>query len=85
MILDDLAQVAEDLRKQGLEAVHEFLYGAHGCIEGLAIGDDFFPRWELTLAENAEAVERADYAAIKQRRGADWSIEPPFRLQTATP
>jgi hypothetical protein len=80
--LDDLAQVAEDLRKKGLEAVHEFLYSARGCVEGLDIGDDFFPLWELGLAENAEALERADFAAIKERRGADWTIEPP-RVQRA--
>jgi hypothetical protein len=80
--LDDLAQLAEDLRKRGLDAVHDFLYNAHGCIEGLDVGDDFFPHWELRLAENAEALERADFAAIKQRRASDWSMEPPQALST---
>jgi hypothetical protein len=76
IVLDDLAQVAEDLRRKGLDVVHDFLYSAHGCVEGLDVGDDFFPRWELSLAENAEALERADFDAIKSRRSAGWSIVP---------
>ena len=84
MILDDLAQVAEDLRKRGLDVVHDFLYSARGCIEGLGVGDDFFPRWELSLAENAEALERIDFAAIKGRRRPDWTIEPPAWSGSAT-
>ena len=72
--LDDLAQLAEDLRKRGLEAAHGFLYGPHGGIEGLDVGEDFFPLWELGLPENADALERADFAAIKQRRPSDWNL-----------
>jgi hypothetical protein len=83
MILDDLAQVAEDLRRKGLDVVHDFLYSARGCVEGLDVGDDFFPRWELGLAENAEALARADFAAIKARRHPGWTIEPP--AQTVAP
>jgi hypothetical protein len=79
IVLDDLAQVAEDLRRQGLDVEHDFLYSTHGCVEGLDVGDDFFPRWELGLAENAEALARADFAAIKSRRSAGWTIEPPVR------
>ena len=75
--LDDLAQVAEDLRARGIDACHDFLYGPHGCLEGLDVGEDFFPMWELILPENQEAVERLDFAAIKARREADWSVEPP--------
>jgi hypothetical protein len=77
MKLDDLAQVVEDLRERGIYACHEFLYGPHGCLEGLNVGEDFFPLWELLLPENQEAVERMDFASIKQRRSADWSVEPP--------
>jgi hypothetical protein len=77
MKLDDLAQVAENLRERGIEACHEFLYGPHGCLEGLDVGEDFFPLWELMLPENEEAVARMDFDAIKARRGADWSVEPP--------
>lgn len=76
--LDDLGAVAHELRKRGIDAVHDFLYGPHGCVEGLDVDDDFFPRWELAMPENLEALERADFAAIKQRRGVDWSIEPRF-------
>jgi len=77
MKLDDLAQVAEDLRSRGIDAWHDFLYGPHGCLEGLDVGDEFFPLWELMLPENEDALERMDFAAIKGRRGADWSVEPP--------
>ena len=76
--LDDLPQLAEELRGRGLDVCHEILYGAHGGIEGLDLGDDFFPLWELNLPENVESVCRADFAAIKARRGPDWSLEPPW-------
>jgi hypothetical protein len=75
--LDDLAQIAENLRKVGVDACHEFLYGPHGCREGLDVGEDFFPLWELNLPENQDAFERYDFAAIKARRGSDWSVDPP--------
>jgi hypothetical protein len=81
--LDDLGQVAQDLQKRGIDAQHDFLYSTHGCVEGLDVGDDFFPLWELGLAENAESLERADFAAIKSRRAADWSVEPPLHLRAA--
>ena len=73
---DDLAQLAEDLQKLGVDACHDFLYGPYGIQEGLDIGEDFFPLWELNLLENQDAFERHDFAAIKARRGPDWSIEP---------
>lgn len=80
--LEDLGAVADELRKRGIDAVHDFLYGPHGCVEGLDVGDDFFPRWELSMPENLEALERADFAAIKERRALDWSFER--RLATGT-
>jgi hypothetical protein len=79
MIHDDLAQIAEDLQRLGVEASHEIVYGPHGGLEGLSIGEDFFPLWELNLIENEEAFARFDFAAILARRGADWSIERPRR------
>jgi len=75
--LDNLAETAEELRRIGMEAFHEILYGRHGGREGLDVGEDFFPLWELLLAENQEAVARLDFAAIKARRGPDWSVDPP--------
>lgn len=81
--LDDLYQVAEDLRKRGIAAEYESLFSCHGWIEGLDVGDDFFPLWELGLAENLEALERADFAAIKQRRTPSWSVAPPRNLVSA--
>ncbi len=77
MYLEDLDQVAADLRKLGIDAEHEFLYCPHGCVEGLDIGEDFFPLWELSLPQNQDALASADFAAIKARRGPDWSVEPP--------
>ena len=77
--LDDLGQVARDLRKRGIDAEHDFLYGPYGCVEGLDVCDDFFPLWELSLPQNADALERADFDAIKQARGADWAIGAPVR------
>jgi hypothetical protein len=77
--LDDLGQVAEDLRKRGLDADEEYLYDFHGGVEGLRIGDDFFTHWEL--AENEEALVRADFEAIKSRRGPDWPVAPAKRRQ----
>jgi hypothetical protein len=81
--VDDLAQAAEDLRRRGIDAAYDFLYGAHGCIEGLNVGDDFFPRWELSLAENSEALKLADFEAIRRRRGPDWTAEPPRPARAA--
>jgi hypothetical protein len=79
MIHDDLAQIAEDLRQLGQEASYEIVYGPHGGLEGLSVGQDFFPLWELTLLENQEALERFDFPAIKARRGPDWAADRPMR------
>jgi hypothetical protein len=75
--LDNLAETAEELRRDGLEACYEILYGLHGGREGLEIADDFFPLWELLLPENQDALARLDFAAIKARRASDWSLDPP--------
>ena len=65
--LDDLGQVALDLRKRGVDAAHDFLYSPHGCIEGLDVDDEFFPLWELRLQENvADAVTAFGNAQIIQ-------------------
>jgi len=79
----DLGLVAEDLQRRGIDAVHDFIYGPHGCVEGLDVGDDFFPLWELNLAENAAALERADFAEIASRRRPGWNIYAPPRQQVA--
>ena len=75
--VDNLAEMAEELRRRGIEACHEILYGPHGGREGLDIGEDFFPLWELLLPHNQEDLTRSDFAAIKARRGPDWSVDPP--------
>ena len=71
--------MAEELRKLGVDASYEVLYGPHGGLEGLNVGQDFFPLWELTVPENQEALERFDFAAIKARRSPDWSVGRPMR------
>lgn len=73
----DLAQIAEDLRKINIDANYEIVYGLHGGLEGLEVGGDFFPLWELSLPENQAAVEMFDFTVIKARRGPDWSVELP--------
>lgn len=75
--LEDLAEVVRDLQKRGVDAIHEFVYSPHGCLEGMDVGDDFFPLWELNLPENLESVSVLDFAAIKARRGPGWSVERP--------
>jgi hypothetical protein len=75
--VDNLAEMAEELRRCGVEARHEILYGPHGGREGLDVCDEFFPLWELILPQNQEALARRDFAAIKAGRGPDWSVDPP--------
>lgn len=75
--IDNPVQLAEDLRKLGFDASHEIVFGPRGYQEGLNLGDDFFPLWELTLPENRHALARLDFTAIKARRGRDWSVAPP--------
>ena len=75
--LDDLDGLVADLAKLGIDACHEFVYGPHGCVEGIDAGDDFFPLWELRIPANLEALGRIDFAAIKARRHPGWTIEPP--------
>lgn len=77
--IDNPVQLAEDLRNLGLDASHEIVFGPRGYQEGLDIGDEFFPLWELTLPENRTALASLDFAAIKARRGQDWSVAPPLR------
>ena len=75
--LNNLVETAEELRRRGVEACHEILFGPHGGREGLDVGEDFFPLWELLIPENQEALSRLDFAGIKSRRGPDWSVDPP--------
>ena len=81
--LDDPVQLAEDLCNLGLDACHEILYGPRGYQEGVDVNADFLPLWELTLPENRDALARLDFAAIKARRGPDWSIAAPAHLDGA--
>jgi hypothetical protein len=76
-IIDNPAELAEDLCQRGIEACHEIVYGPHGYQEGLDVGEDFFPLWELALPENQGALAALDFAAIKARRGPDWSVAAP--------
>ena len=64
---------AEELRKFGVDCYHSFVYGPHGGLEGLDVGEDFFPLWELAQPENWDALCSADFRKIVARRGPDWS------------
>jgi len=68
--IDDMAEIAEELQRLGVDARHAFLYGPRGCQEGLDVGEDFFPLWEINLPENQDAFEHHDFAAIKAHRAA---------------
>jgi hypothetical protein len=81
----DLGLVAENLRKRGIDAVHDFLYSPHGCVEGLGVGEEFFPLWELSFAENAIRLAQGDFEAILKSRQADWTVDCPVRIGTAVP
>jgi hypothetical protein len=74
MIPVDLVLLAETLRSRGFNACHEILAGPCGYQEGLDLDEDFYPLWELVLPENQEALQKLDFAAIKARRGPDWSV-----------
>jgi hypothetical protein len=76
--IDNPVELAEDLRKLGLDASHEIVYGPRGYQEGLDVGEDFFPLWELALPENLQSLALLDFDAIKARRGGNWSVAPPF-------
>jgi hypothetical protein len=80
---DDLVQVAEHLRSLSVDATYVILYGPRGGVEGLEVGEDFFPSWELNLPENRAALEALDFAAIKARRGPDWSVQPSRLVNSA--
>jgi hypothetical protein len=83
-LIEDPVQLAEDLCRLGFDACHEIVFGPRGYQEGLDVGPDFFPLWELALPENQKALAALDFAAIKARRGQDWSVAPPAGLHPAT-
>lgn len=74
---DNPVQLAEELCKLGLDASHEIVFGPRGYQEAVDVGDEFFPLWELTMPENQGFLAALDFAAIKARRGTDWSVAPP--------
>jgi hypothetical protein len=74
--IDNLARFAEELQQRGVDVCYEIVGSPHCYQEGLDVGDDFFPMWELTLPENQQALEALDFASIKARRGPGWSIAP---------
>ena len=52
--VDNPVQLAEELRKLGLSASHEIVYGPRGYQEGLEVGDEFFPMWELRFPKTSK-------------------------------
>ena len=83
---DNPVQLAEELCKickMGLDACHEIVFGPRGHQEGLDVGADFIPLWELIMPENRDSLARLDFDAIKARRGEDWTVAPPLQLNFA--
>jgi len=76
--LDDLPEIAEDLQRLGMDVNHEIVYGPRGYQEGLDVGEEFFPLWELNLPQNQDDFEKHDFAAILARRGPNWSVASPL-------
>jgi hypothetical protein len=74
--LADLDAIAEDLRRHGVNARRERVIAQQFAVEGLRIGGDFFPLWEMNLPDNVSAAESWDWNQIKNRRGASWSAHP---------
>src|SRR5262249_32606073 len=79
--LDDLPEIAEELQRLGMDVTHEIIYGPRGYQEGLDVGEEFFPLWELNLPENQEDFERRDFAPILARRGPNWSVAAPLHVE----
>jgi hypothetical protein len=75
--VDNLALFADELKQQGIQADYEIVFGNGRLLEGLDVGEDFFPLWELMAPENAAALEKLDFDAIKARRSPNWSLVPP--------
>ena len=75
-MIENLAQLADDLRSRGVEVDYEIIFAEDRYLEGLDVGEEFFPLWELVAPENESALERGDFDAIKSRRSPDWRIVP---------
>jgi hypothetical protein len=75
-MIENLAQLADDLRSRGVDVDYEIVFAEDRYMEGLDVGEEFFPLWELVAPENEEALERGDFDAIKSRRAPDWTIVP---------
>ena len=72
MKYENLADLAEEFQTRGLAVEYEIVFAEGRFLEGLDVGDDFYPLWELEAPENEAALERGDFADIKSRRAPDW-------------
>lgn len=73
---DNLADVADELKRRGLDVEYEIVFAEDRYLEGLDVGEEFFPLWELEDPANEAALERGDFEAIKSRRPPGWRIVP---------
>jgi len=73
---DNLAQLADEMRNRGFNVDYEIVFAEDRYLEGLDVGEDFFPLWELIAPENQDALERGDFEAILSRRPPDWHVIP---------
>ena len=70
------------LQSQGFAVISRVLYGAAGPEQGLDIDGYFHPAWELNGEENRGDVAVFDFAAIRRRRGPDWTSSRPATVKS---
>lgn len=73
---ENLAELADRLRSRGIDVDYEIIFAEDRYLEGLDVGEEFFPLWELVSPENTDALERGDFDAIRSRRPPGWSVVP---------
>lgn len=74
---ENLAQFADELKAKGVDVDYEIVFAEGRYLEGLDIGEEFFPLWELCDPANDEALSRLDFDAILARRPANYSVAAP--------
>ena len=65
------------LRSRGFAVISRIVYSSAGPEHGLEIDGYFHPAWELNGTENRADVAAFNFAAIRQRRGPDWTLARP--------
>ena len=81
-----LAKFAIQLRHLGMDAETDSKYGPKGIQQGLGVGFDFYPLWELTenhalidtiISSSTPAAAHAVLESIRKKRKTSWTIAIP--------